>query len=384
MSIGVVGDSVAAGAGNSSANTSMGAYTRTLAYRLQQKLNSLPGYWTNDPISPLRNNEYTPGGGAFIRTAIPGLTNPWTSVGSPVAVNRGIGMNSIGFNASNASSTGTQYLETTYRSWQSCIIWYESGVGSVAPGVTVFDSAGTVIFNNAAFPVDTGLAQYTRAVAGFDVNSGTRGQYKIRIGRNGASGTAVIDAIYLQDGDTNAGVRVFNFSWHSMVSADFAANNTAANSSAQAMTLYQQPELLIVYLGTNDYGTNVAPATFQANISTIIDKYRAVLAKPPPVLLVAHWPRYDTLTPTYPWSQYVAALRAVAASKTESFEGRTVPYVDVLDLTDYFPTTAALDTASTGLVVPSPTSGWGVHPTDRGHSWIAELLANKLTQSIAV
>jgi lysophospholipase L1-like esterase len=388
VTIGVIGDSVAGGAGVSTGpapTTALGAYTRTLTYKLQQKLNGLDGYFVNNPLTPLNNNEYGSGGGGFVRTALTGFAgDPWTRVGSPIAVNRGIGMNSIGFNASNGSSTGTQYIEMTFKSWQSAIIWYETGAGSIAPGFTLYNSAGTVLNDNVIMAVNTGLAANTRAVIGFDVASAVRGQYKLRIGRNGASGTAVVDAVYFIDGDANSGVRVYNYSWPGMVSGDFNANNTAANSSAAAITVYQSPELLVIYLGANDYGTNVNPSTYQTNISQLIDKYRASFTKPPCVLLVAHWPRYDTVAPTFSWSQYVAALRAVAASKTESWEGLTVPYVDVLDLTPHFPSTAALDTANEGLVVANPTTGWGVHPTDRGHSWIAGLLADKLSQPTAM
>jgi lysophospholipase L1-like esterase len=382
----VVGDSVAFGAGTASAGinpqTAMGAYLRTLPVKLQQKLNGTEGYFENDALTPLRNNEYPTGGGHFLRTAYTGTAvDPWTRVGSPTAVNRGIGMNSVGFNASNASNTGTQYIEITMRSWHSALVWYEDGVGAVAPGVTVFDSTGAVVFNNTALAVNTGLPANTRSVAGFDVTTATRGQYKLRIGRNGASGTAVIDAVYFIDGDTNAGVRVANFSWPGMTSSDFATSSTAADTSAAAVNTYFVPDLIIIYLGANDYGTNVNPSTFQTNISNLIDKYRAPLSKPPPVLLVSHWPRYDITTPTFPWTQYRDALYAVARSKTESWEGRTVPYVDVLDVSPHFPTTAALDTASEALVVASPTTGWGVHPTDRGHSWLADLIAARLQQS---
>jgi lysophospholipase L1-like esterase len=384
VNIVVVGDSVAFGAGNSG-DTSWDALQRGLLYKLQQKLNCTDGYFIRDAFSPLRNNEMGPGGGIFLRTAFMGTLNePWTRVGSPPQVNRGIGLNSTSFNASNASSTGTQYIEVTPKSSSGAIIWYETGVGSVAPGVTVYDSAGSVIFNNSAFAVDTGLAQYTRTVAGFTVNTNTRGQYKYRVGRNGASGTAVVDGLYFFDGDNNSGVRVYNWAWPTMITSDFSASNTAADTSAAAVNVYAIPDLIIIYIGTNDYGVGTNPATFQTNISTLIDKYRAPLSKPPPVLLVAHWPRYDVTVPTFSWDLYRQALWAVARSKTESWEGRTVPYVDVLDLTNHFPTTAALDTASEGLVVPSPTTGWGVHPTDRGHSWISQLLADKLMQGTAV
>lgn len=388
VTIGVIGDSVAAGAGVSAGpvpSTALGGWNRTLTYKLQQKLNNSDGYFMASPLTPLNNNEYGVGGGGFLRTGITAFSgDPWTRVGSPVAVNRGIGMNSMGFNASNGSSTGTQYMEVTLRSWQSAIIWYESGVGSVAPGFTLYNGA-TILNDNVIMAVNTGLPANTRAVIGFDVNAATRGQYKLRIGRNGASGTAVVDAVYFIDGDANSGVRVFNYSWPGMVSGDFVANNTAANSSAAAISVYQPPELLIFYLGANDYGTNVNPSTYQTNMSNLIDKYRAAYAaKPPPCLLVAHWPRYDTLTPTFPWTQYRDALYAVARSKTETWEGQTLPYVDVLDVGPHFPSSAALDTASEALVVPNPTSGWGVHPTDRGHSWLASLIADKLMQSTAV
>jgi lysophospholipase L1-like esterase len=175
------------------------------------------------------------------------------------------------------------------------------------------------------------------------------------------------------DGDLQQGVRLYNYAFGSQLASDFAASNTAANSAATAIQSLQAfgttgIDLVILYIGANDYLGNSNPATtFTSNLNSIISKYRTGNgSRVLPFLLVSHFDRWDRPTspaPTYPWPGYKAAMKAVAEATTQC---------DYLDIEPWFPVSQATDTDG-DLVDTS-----GVHLTTAGQGVAAQLIAQKL------
>lgn len=368
----MVGDSVTfdAGVDNTGADSATIAMQRGVATKLQQFLNGNTNYGWNE------SGLYSVGGGYHVRCAhtSPGATyDPWVRTGTLTTVNEGQGLNSVQI-ASGAS------LSHTAKSATGFLWYYKDGSGAGTPHLKIVNQSG-VAFADTDVTINTGLAAGTVTGAGALL---PRGQYTFTW--SFTSGTPVVDSIYVLDGDNKQGVKVYNWGWPGAITSDFTTGTGAPTARSAIAGI--KPDLVIIMLGTNDYSVGTNPSTFQSTLSTLIDNYRSTLSgvtKAPNFLIVSWFPRYDVSSPSFPWSQYVAAMKAVAASKTETYQGATVPYCDFLDMTPYFPSSATNDAdTSSGLVVASPTTGWGVHPTNKGHSWVAELIARRLTLPVAV
>jgi lysophospholipase L1-like esterase len=346
-------------------------YMDTMTIQLQRLLNGVPAYgqrnWIEDAVNTSAVLDASMGGGYCVRPAIQGLggfADPWRlAAGTTSYVARGMGIKSLQLNASGRVSF-------TAPSATGFFWWYEDGasnLGTPATSIYAGDYSTTrtgKMMENVANPMNTGLAQYART---FNAKM-LPAQGKWTIEFSVASGTPLIDMLYVVDGDPSQGVKVYNYAYGGKLSGDFAANTTEANTAATASPKLSgyygdNVDLIILYIGANDYANNINPATFQANLEAIIDKYRAAQARPQTFLLVSHFARYDVVGPTYPWSQYQAAMKAVTSTRTQT---------DYLDLSTVFPASQALDTD--GDLVDST----GVHLTNYGQGWAAQMIARKL------
>lgn len=122
------------------------------------------------------------------------------------------------------------------------------------------------------------------------------------------SGTCTLCGLDIQSAAN--GVR-----WHKLGSTGSTAAQWAtasANAQWRSGLTSLAPNLIEVMLGTNDQGASATPATFAANIATIIDNCRT--ACPTADILVIMPPENQRVGNAYPMSQYTAAaLEAVAA-----------------------------------------------------------------------
>jgi len=370
----LLGDSIPFGSGTAVGSTpDVNNYFTTMAVQLQRRLNDVPSYGNRpdemqNPIGGSFN--ISSGGGYSVPTRLQGqgIADPWrVAAGTVTSISRGMGLRSLQINASSR-------LAFTAPSATGFLWWYEDGASNLGtPAVSVY--AGDYSANRTGIQVDnyamtmnTGLAQYTRTFSGILLPA--RGKWTVEF--SPASGTPVMDMLYVIDNDLQQGVRVFNYSFGSMLSNNFAANATDANTAATASKSLQAfgsdgIDLIIMYIGANDYINSVNPATFQANLEAIIDKYRAAQTRPQAFLLVSHFARYDAVAPTYPWSQFKAAMKAVTATRTQT---------DYVDLESYFPTSQANDTDD-DLVDTS-----GVHLTAAGQGIAAQIIADKLKNKV--
>jgi lysophospholipase L1-like esterase len=185
---------------------------------------------------------------------------------------------------------------------------------------------------------------------------------RIPLGANGphtltlayvSGGATYIDGVVEFAGDEASGIMVHDFGHFGWTSTDWAGGNYPA-SAWPATVNAMAPALLGIQLGANDYGNNIPPVTFQANLQSIITQTRAAMTAPYPPVVLALTPQ-RTGTYAYQWAQYVAAAYAVAAAD---------PTVSVLEHGARMPAVTAAQTY--GLYVD------GVHPSDKGHSMLAD------------
>jgi lysophospholipase L1-like esterase len=367
--VAVIGDSIAFGSGTAVGTTpDVTNYLNTMIIQLQRMLNELPSYYLRQDEAMAGSYNPSPGGGYCVPTRLQGqgIADPWrVAAGTVTSISRGMGLRSLQINAASR-------LAFTAPSASGFLWWYEDGASNLGtPAVSIYAGdynatrTGRLV-DNFAMTMNTGLAQYTRTFSG-SIQLPGRGKWTIEF--SPTSGTPVLDMLYVLDGDLGNGVQVYNLAFGSQLSGDFAANNTAANTSALAATKLQAfaadgIDLLVIYLGANDYSNNINPTTFQTNLETIIDKYRAAQTRTIPVLLVGHFARYDQTTPTFPWYQYLAAMRAVTQTRTMT---------DFLDLRPVFPASQAADTD--GDLVDSS----GVHLSAAGQGVAAQMIASRLS-----
>lgn len=373
ISVALLGDSVPFGQGLTVGTTpDRTNYMDHMTIQLQRILNGVASYgqrnWVDDALATVTTFPWATGGGYCIRPAhcqLGGFADPWKLVSGTVTyLARGMGLKCLQLNAASR-------ISYTAESSDGFMWWYETGasqLGTLATTVYAGDysASPTGVYNlNVSNPTNTGLAQYARSFTAWA--SLPRGKWTIEF--SPASGTPVLDMMYVLDGDLARGVKVYNYSYGAKSSGDYAANNTEANTSATAATVLsgfdsgQGVDLCIYYIGANDYANNIVPAAFQTNLETAIDKYRAAQTRPMAFLLVSHFARYDVTTPTYAWPLYKAAMKAVTKTRTQT---------DYLDLGDYFPTSQANDTDD-DLV-----DSTGVHLTNHGQGLAAQLIAQKL------
>lgn len=371
VNVAVIGDSIAFGSGTAVASApDVSDYLTTMIVQLSRYLNQAPPYGLRaDETQSPAGASYNPGvgGGYCVPTRLQGqgIADPWrVAAGTVTSISRGMGLRSLQINAASR-------LAFTAPSANAFFWWYEDGASNLGtPAVSIY--AGDYNANRTGRQVDnypmtmnTGLAQYTRTFSGIMLPA--RGRYTVEF--SPSSGTPVLDMLYVADNDLQSGVRVYNYAFGSQLSTNFADSSTAATTAATASKSLQAfgtsgIDLIVIYLGANDYANDVAPATFQANLEAIVDKYRAAQTRPQAFLIVSHFARYDKASPVYPWTQYQTAMKNVTSTRTQ---------VDYLDLAPWFPASQAADTDD-DLVDTS-----GVHLTAAGQSIAAQAIANKLS-----
>lgn len=186
--------------------------------------------------------------------------------------------------------------------------------------------------------------------------------------------SADIDGVIEYYGDYAQGISVHDAGHFGWTTGQWVtALNTGAAGPAAAIAALN-PGLVIVMLGINDQFSGVVPATFQSNLQSIIANVKGQLAAPYPSFVIAMLPpRTGQAGYAYPWSQYVSAAWNVAAADTSGPGGVSV--VTVCDFT-LGPRMPGADADAYGFW----QAGDLVHPSDKGHQAIADVLVRFLTQ----
>jgi lysophospholipase L1-like esterase len=183
-----------------------------------------------------------------------------------------------------------------------------------------------------------------------------RGPHQIVISY--VSGTPMVEGIMVYDGDENLGVRLWDGAHYGYTSSAFSSLGLWAEGM-KAFTA----DLVVLALGTNDHGTNVAPATYKTNMQTIIATIRAQ-ASGVPIVLVGMFERAGAFT--YQWSAYLTALREIAAADSS---------IVMVDLTRRMAKGSTTDPY--GFITSD-----GVHPSAKGHQIMADFISGTVLDGV--
>lgn len=238
------------------------------------------------------------------------------------------------------------------------IVYYDSG-----PNEGGFDC---VVDNGAPFRVTPATNGFVRSDGIWNLGSNwARGRHTIRIN---AIGGCTINGVYALDGNHSSGLRVYNAGRGGTSSRDYVDpyNETVASHWAQMGRL--DPSLVILMIGANDVMIGVPPDEYENNVERMVRYARGTNNPPPSVLLVHTYGRFDAVNPTYPWAAYRDAQQRVA---------ERMPDTDFVDIETHFPATQLADADADMMDTDN------VHMTNRGHSWMAELIADHLRGRIA-
>lgn len=172
-----------------------------------------------------------------------------------------------------------------------------------------------------------------------------------------------IAGIVAYNGDENEGWRVLAGGIAGGTSGTWNAMTTGPFEIAK---LYA-PDLVVIPLGTNDYGGTVpvAVATYKANLQSIITKIKARTTGKVPSFVIAFPAEIYKATPLSPFSAYRAAVYEIAAADPDN--------VTVFDWGTRFNPVPTFNSTLGGLLHTDY-----VHPTALGHSYIAGMLARFL------
>lgn len=154
------------------------------------------------------------------------------------------------------------------------------------------------------------------------------------------------------------GTNVQNYSHNGALVADYLPGGRwSITTGAVADITTVQPDLVIINLGGNELWSQADPATFRANLGTLVDNIRA--ARPGVDILMGIYAElkwqpneYGGTTQKYTWAQYGAGIYDTAVAKGTA----------LIDMRQYIPSAASNNPPN-----PSPWTSDGVHLNDTGN-----------------
>lgn len=184
------------------------------------------------------------------------------------------------------------------------------------------------------------------------------GDHKIRVTASG-TGTAIIDGAYFHQEDSVSGVQIYNFGHNGWT---YSAFNPSGHQGTWDTLENLTPDLIVVYLGTNDYPSGVS--SFQTNVEAFFDEIDSRTPNSE-VLIVAPHASQNRSTGTPPWSDFVQVLREKSGEHGYAF----------LDLYEAM--------GDVGVSYDTyDLSGDGTHPSGDGASLIATAIWNVIGEPV--
>jgi hypothetical protein len=244
------------------------------------------------------------------------------------------------------------------------------GVGNSTTLTFTGTSAKLAYVRNAAaasftYAVDGGSAVSVNAGGGLldgqtvAINGLSAGSHTIVV--TGETGTTYFAGAYVYNGEETKGIQFFDAGHHGVTSSSILGSGVSHFTNGIKPT---DPHLVVVGIGTNDYGNQVNPATYKTNMQTVLAAVRSACTLPPTVVIVADSARAGVASPTYQWPEYVAKLRELVAEAPTT--------TTLMDLSLRMP---PLTDNSLNLYADS------LHENDRGHALRADVVAGFLSPS---
>lgn len=297
----------------------------------------------------------TGGGRGYINVAGTGegsFTWPTTINGSPPAISTGPKASGLQLN-----TTGQSVVYSL--NGDSCdIMWQQVAFGGTF-SYQVDGNAAVNVSTNGGSTLDGKITH---------VSLGAAGAHTLTLAW--VSGNANVDGVAEYNGDFSAGIHVHDAGHFGWQTSSWLSPLTAAGGPSFAIAALS-PAVVVITLGVNDQFSNVAPATYQANLQSIISDIKVRLTAPfPSFVLLMMPPRQGQGTYTYAWSQYISAANAVAAADSSGIAGASV--VSVCDASQRMP-------GADADVYGFWHAGDLVHPSNKGHDYIADFLTTFLS-----
>lgn len=289
--------------------------------------------WTTKLLRGLQAAAGISGGPGFVNSGsyapadngLAGFYNPVGSVASPG-----------GLLGNRAGSFATNQAVTLTFTGTSFSLHFFQNYGSAQPMTVTIDggAANTVTVSSTGVGDNRGVWHSPTVAAGAHsaVITPASGQ------------SLLIRGVHIYGGDEGKGVHGWEGGHYGDQSGAQASSAAAYFQDACAVI---QPAVATLFLGLNDWQSGVAAATYQANLTAIINSVNGYCTTPPSWVICGIYRRTDVTSPAVPLADYTAAAQAVVAADATNRR-----FVD-------------LNTAGVTL------GGDGVHPTATGHAAIA-------------
>lgn len=279
--------------------------------------------------------------------------NGWTRAGTWANVNNDFAKNSM----SLSTATSSKFTKT-FANCTGFSVYYKQGSTATSVfGVKI--DAGSIV-NVTPNTTSAGSSSYD---AVYQVTGLTRGSHTIEISWVSGTGTAEIGGVYVHDENESTGIRVFNCGVAGAVTNDLTILNTAARTMYDRVSTLD-PALVTIMLSTNDFTNQVALATFNTNVRSIITAVKLGARRPCSILLVHPYTVYTaTGSETLTMPMYLAELQTIANDTAD---------VDLLDVSKHFPTGRSSDDDE---LIASDS----IHMRDNGHAIMAQAIVDYIS-----
>jgi hypothetical protein len=239
------------------------SYLNRIPYLVQQRLR------TTFPTSGV-----TGGLGYFAPYMTTGPVADW-----PV-VNTGGSTNTVGLGSRSRlwTSSGNKSVLTTSGATHIGVRYYRSGTGGATGTFTVQVDAGGTTTVDCKLSTTSDFIEYQVAIP-------DTGSHTVTV--QWASGAVLFDGFMHYNGDTAAGIRMWEGGHGGGDLATFMGSGSLIGYLGNQMTQIQ-PSLVVIELGANDY-TGVTPitaSTFATRLATLISTVRSNVTTAPSIVLV--------------------------------------------------------------------------------------------------
>lgn len=192
--------------------------------------------------------------------------------------------------------------------------------------------------------------------------------------------TASLQAVYpLRSGDPSPGMRTLPQAVAATLTAGVQGVNagdggTTASNYLTTSTIEDiaslDPSVIMHMVGSNDFASGVAPATYKTNLLNKVNALDAQITVPHIHIFVQPYQRMDVGSPAHPWADYGQAMREIA----EASENTRV----YIDLNPHYVLAGVPGADPYGLILAD-----NIHQGDEGHAVMAELIRSEMGIRVA-